>query len=290
VHDLLPISRALELIEARLREDVIVSEMAEAAGYSLYHFIRTFDQVVYHTPYNYLMRRRLSEAAYELTHSHRRVIDIALEYRFSNHETFTRAFKRLFEMQPTQWRELGLIPHQGLLPPLSLAYLEHIHKPSFQRPKLAEFPKRWIAGLMARMDEQPGEGEALWRSLGQILEKQLPMKDPANFFGVVSYLEGRTCEGFYLAGLEMHTLEPEAPHLVYRSMPTGQYICIAHNGPVETLPLTLMYLYHTWLPKASLQPAYPLEILALGEAPPWRGISPREIMLQLPVITKTTFY
>jgi len=283
VHDLLSIYRALELIETRLRDDVIASEMAMAAGYSLYHFIRTFDRVVHHTPYNYLMRRRLSEAAYELAHSHRRVIDIALDYRFGNHETFSRAFKRLFGVQPTQWRELGAIPHQGLMPPLSFAYLEHIHKPGFQKPKLAEFPSRWVAGLMTQMVGQPGEVEQLWRSLGRTLEMQPPAQDPASFFGVISYLEGLSGKGFYMAAVEMLSSDMDAPHLVYRSLPAGQYICMAHNGSVETLSLTLTYLYHTWLPKAGLQPACPLEILAFGEAPPWRGENSSEITILAPV-------
>lgn len=59
MRDLLAVYQAIQLIEARLRDGLSVSEMAAAAGYSLYHFIRVFNQVVWHTPYDYLMRRRL---------------------------------------------------------------------------------------------------------------------------------------------------------------------------------------------------------------------------------------
>ena len=270
MRDLLSIHHALELIEARLLDEVSVSEMAEAAGYSLYHFIRTFDQIVYHTPYNYLIRRRLSEAAHELICSTRRLIDIALDYRFGNPETFSRAFKRLFGMQPTQWRERGVLPHQGLMPPLSLAYLEHIHRSDFQKPELSEIPARYVTGLMARISGQPGEIEQLWRSLGRSLEMQPPMKSPASFFGVISYPEDSAAESFYLAAVETPALYWTATYLVNRILPEGKYVRMTHCGPAETLPLTLTYLYHTWLPRAGLQPSYPLEIMDFGETPPWR--------------------
>jgi len=283
VRDLLPIYHALELIETRLRNEVSVSEMAATAGYSLFHFIHTFDRVVYHTPYNYLVRRRLSEAAHELVSSDRRVIDIALDYRFGNPETFSRAFKRLFGMQPIQWRERGVIPHQELMPPFSLTYLEHIHQLGFPNPELYELPERNVAGLMAPIVGRPGEVEKLWLSLGRTLEMQHLLEAPANFFGVISYLEGSANECFYLAAMEMLSPGKAAPYLVYRTLPVGKYIRMTHYGLAETLPLTLMYLYHTWLPRAGLQPACSLEITALGERPPWRGKGPGEMVVLLPV-------
>ena len=36
------ICRALDFVEANLREEIAVADMADAAGYSLYHFCRTF--------------------------------------------------------------------------------------------------------------------------------------------------------------------------------------------------------------------------------------------------------
>ncbi len=58
--------RAVQYIEAHLQSETDIAQIAEAVGYSLFYFIRTFDQVVQHTPYDYLMRRRLTEAALTL--------------------------------------------------------------------------------------------------------------------------------------------------------------------------------------------------------------------------------
>ncbi len=129
---------AIEFVEEYLRDEISVGDIAASAGYSLYHFIRVFNQVVHHSPYDYLMRRRLSEAALELLSGDRRIIDISLDYCFQNHETFSRAFKRMFAMQPSQWRAKENRQNSLLLPCLTMEYLQHINGKSFLCPRLID--------------------------------------------------------------------------------------------------------------------------------------------------------
>ena len=75
--DVTPIDRAIDLIEGNLMAAVTVADMAAAAGYSLFHFSRTFNQATHHTPYDYLMRRRLSEAAQTLVRTDRKIKSVA---------------------------------------------------------------------------------------------------------------------------------------------------------------------------------------------------------------------
>ncbi|MFA6508442.1 MAG: AraC family transcriptional regulator [Treponemataceae bacterium] len=62
-------------IEGRWAEDLSVSALAAKAGYSLHHFSRIFAGVVGFPPKEYVLRRRVSEAARELTGGKRRVTD-----------------------------------------------------------------------------------------------------------------------------------------------------------------------------------------------------------------------
>ena len=103
---------SIEFIESRLQEEISVADIAVATGYSLYHFIRTFNQIVHHSPYDYLMRRRLSEAARELLTNDRRILDISLDFCFHSHETFSRAFRRMFAVTPSQWRARNEVRRQ----------------------------------------------------------------------------------------------------------------------------------------------------------------------------------
>ena len=98
------IGKALDFIEDNLEENIGVADMADAAGYSLYHFCRVFNSIVHHTPYDYLMRRRLSESARALVETDRKIIDVAFEYQFNSPETYSRAFKPL----SCNWRGIAL--------------------------------------------------------------------------------------------------------------------------------------------------------------------------------------
>lgn len=53
---------------------------------------------------SYYRRRRLIASGFEILHSDRKIIDIALESGFSSHESFTRAFHKLFGMSPSRFR------------------------------------------------------------------------------------------------------------------------------------------------------------------------------------------
>ena len=111
----------LDFIEGHLCIPITVGDIADAAGYSLFHFIRTFNKIVKHTPYDYLMRRRLSLAAMLLFETNERVLDIGLTCQFESHEGFTRAFGRVFGMPPIVWREIKTLDRR-LLMPASVSY------------------------------------------------------------------------------------------------------------------------------------------------------------------------
>ena len=162
---------AVEFIETHLKGPIRVADMAESVSYSLYHFCRTFNAVVRHTPYDYLMRRRLSESARELVQSDRKIIDIACDYEFNNPETYSRAFRRMFGMQPSQWRKRGLIEERRLIPRLSLAYLAHINRGNYLKPVLVEKEAFQVAGLMTLVEGDRAVTEKLWEILLQEIER-----------------------------------------------------------------------------------------------------------------------
>ena len=67
------ILRAVAYIERHLQDPLSVQDVAAATGYSLYHFSRTFNRAIGHSPYDYIVRRRLSESAKELVASDKRI-------------------------------------------------------------------------------------------------------------------------------------------------------------------------------------------------------------------------
>lgn len=94
------VQKVQEYIEKNICEPISLKDMAKAAGYSPWHTTRIFKELLGKSPFDYLRALRLSKAALILRDGHHRVIDVALDYVFSSHEGFSRAFAREFGVSP----------------------------------------------------------------------------------------------------------------------------------------------------------------------------------------------
>lgn len=105
------IQQSIDYIEARLSEELTLAGIAKAMFYSEYHFHRTFLYFIGDTVTSYVRKRRLSKAAELLTNSDLKVLDIALCCGFGSHEAFTRAFRKMYGILPTECRKQGYPPY-----------------------------------------------------------------------------------------------------------------------------------------------------------------------------------
>ncbi len=250
-------AQALDFIEAHLREDIAVGDVAAAVSYSVYHFCRTFSQVTHHTPYDYLMRRRLAEAARELLQTDRKIIELAYAYQFNNPETFSRAFKRVFDVQPNQFRKQGNLPQPGLMPRMTLAHLEQIAKGPYLKPVMVERDILQLAGVMTLVQTLAASPIDLW----QTFEAQRRALGEPAASGVYSLTVFPAHSGqpgiFYLLGVPATDLAALPAAWVTKVLPAQTYVRFSHRGFRCDLPLTLDYIFHTWLPQAARRLAAP---------------------------------
>ncbi len=100
-----------DVIEDHLCEPLTLAALTHGTGYSLWHAARMFEEITGVTPFAYLRRRRLSEAAARLAAGDSRVVDVAFDFVFDSHEGFTRAFARQFGLTPA-----GFMKHRPALP------------------------------------------------------------------------------------------------------------------------------------------------------------------------------
>jgi AraC-like DNA-binding protein len=96
--------RAKDLMDARYRDPLDVSEMARAAHLSRAHFSREFRRAFGETPHRYLLTRRLERAAALLRNTDRTVADICLTVGLRSVGSFTTSFGRSFGLSPTAYR------------------------------------------------------------------------------------------------------------------------------------------------------------------------------------------
>ena len=98
------LNEAIGYIEQNLTSDIDFKEVARIAYCSEYHFQRMFSYLAGVSLSEYIRRRRLSSAAFELINSNMRILDIAIKYGYSSPDSFTRAFQSLHGISPSEAR------------------------------------------------------------------------------------------------------------------------------------------------------------------------------------------
>jgi len=112
----------LDWIEHHLDAQISPRDIADEAGYSLWHFSRLFLSEVGMTPARYVTRRRLAHALWAISQGES-VTNAALRYGFDTHAGFYKAFCREYGCPPTEY----LRAHRAQKPrPLRLAEEEYL--------------------------------------------------------------------------------------------------------------------------------------------------------------------
>jgi len=100
-------NQALDYIEKNLTEDIHHEDLARIVSCSAYEFSRIFSFMSGTTVSEYIRRRRLSKAAFDIQKGREKILDIALKYRYESPASFARAFKELHGTAPLSARKSG---------------------------------------------------------------------------------------------------------------------------------------------------------------------------------------
>ena len=96
---------ALEYIEVHLRDEIKTEDIASACFCSKSTLEKLFRSVHNISVHEYIVRRRMTLAAKKLsTQPQLPILDIAVEYGYSTHESFARAFEQVWNCRPSEFR------------------------------------------------------------------------------------------------------------------------------------------------------------------------------------------
>jgi AraC family transcriptional regulator len=100
--------RVLDYMTAHLEDDIRLEDLADAACFSPFHFVRVFANTMGVPPHRYLSRLRLERAKTLLSLGVMPIAEIALVSCFSSQSNFTRAFVRATGLTPWEYRRQSL--------------------------------------------------------------------------------------------------------------------------------------------------------------------------------------
>lgn len=101
------LSNAISYIEDNLEKDISYDEIAHVGCCSTYYFQRIFSYVTGSSLSEYIRRRRMTQAAFELQRTNQKVIDIAFKYGYSSPTSFNRAFQSVHGIAPFEAKKIG---------------------------------------------------------------------------------------------------------------------------------------------------------------------------------------
>ena len=96
----------IDWVEANLQEDPTLEKMSDYVGYSSFYCSAKFHEILGVSFKEYVLRRRLTQAAFDLRETDHKIIDIAIKYGFSSNEAFSRAFNKIYGYSPSRFRKV----------------------------------------------------------------------------------------------------------------------------------------------------------------------------------------
>lgn len=271
------VQATLESIEGSLKESIDIGRLADVAHLSPYYYQKLFHRLVGKSVMEYVKLRRLARVADRLGLDGGKILDLALEYGFQNHETMTRSFKETYGMTPEAYRSNPVFLSHFIVPDLSLKYrlidegVPLVSNGIVLEVKHAAMEKGTLfagASVQNPVNDTPGVdllGE-LWRQYHTSFGSSIPRRvEGGRETGISS--PGNTPGCFtYFTGAEVHEhsdewLRDAGDGLTHenRELPVGEYVVCTfsaenfHSLTTMALNKAIGYLFETWIPAHRLQ-------------------------------------
>jgi AraC family transcriptional regulator len=186
------------------------------------------------TPKQYTLRLRLERGALRLILLDESILNIAMDCGFSNHETFSRAFRRHFHVSPQEFRSTGRLPQSsGHEVPHAAPAAESV---SLSRTVVRSLQSMSVAFIRhtGPYDQVPAQN---WDRLTDwARRRRLP--EPYVLLGIAWDAPGITQPGNLRFDAAIRVAEPfRSERLVgYQKFDGGLFAFTTNVGPFDSLP------------------------------------------------------
>jgi len=244
------IHRVCDYIHQHLDDELSLNILSDVACYSKFHFHRLFIAHVGVSVVKFAQFARFKRAAYRLAfETEKRVTDIALEAGFETSEAFYRAFKRTFNISPSQFRNEPNWPYFNAQFNFQVPNL----KVKNMKVEIVEFSPQTVAMLT-----HIGPVNNLLNTAAQFIAwrketKRSPVKT-SKTFGIAYNDPAVTEEGKFKFGFAGSIDKPIAENkygVVNGKIPGGRCAVIRHFGSHDKIGDTVYYLYTQWLAQSN---------------------------------------
>lgn len=245
------LQNAITFIEENLDNSISLTDVSKAAFSSLSYFHRIFYFMTGITVKEYIRKRRLSKAAYQLHCSKLAITDIAFNAGYETLESFTRAFKKHFDVSPRAFRQtnqehvlfekldiIGKYAHETPLPLDFALNMEYVL-----------YKESHIQGCQIHTTLEGGQQALdICHFANEILSKNTLLEyfdvKQSPIFGIYTNMTDESEFDYTIGCLKQSCIKPTNA-LVSHTIPTSQYAKFSLNR-IDRIKEAWHYIYGTW--------------------------------------------
>ena len=243
------LSKAIEYIENHLEQEISFDEAARIASCSTYYFQRIFSYVAGISLAEYIRRRRMTQAAFELQRTDKKVLEIASKYGYASPTSFNRAFQSVHGISPVAAKQKGAV----LNPSPPIRFSVKVSGGSAMSYHIIEKPAFHIVGirmnLVDDMEENQKNVPLFWeqalndRRFSELCE--LNNAAPNGILGISVYENPENI--FYYIATSSTNKAPDG--ICEYEIPASTWVVFENDGYFkENVQSVFRRLYTEWLP------------------------------------------
>lgn len=260
----------IDYIEANLDNEITLAQVAHSAHMSQWHYQRIFKALTNETLKTYIRSRRLANALDKLLDPSKRIIEIAIEAGFESQESFTRAFKKVYDMTPHAYRTLANKNLFVRKAQFDATYLKNINQNISLEPEIYRQPKLSLIGFRTVFYSVDSEKNNIAQTLPPLWDRFLQSlletngRIPDMCYGIIQQTPEKTDQLEYFAATDISAVEQIPEGAVHVEVPETTYAKFACQGPVLTLNDAVNYIYSSWLLQAEWRHTFGADIEFYG--------------------------
>ncbi len=266
------IQTGIDFIEANLDSKFTLADVAKAANMSQWHYQRIFKALTNETLKFYIRSRRIANSLDSLLNTEQTILDIAIDSGFESHESYTRAFQKMFAMSPSDYRKKSkksLILHK---PQIDTKYLDNLTHNICLEPNIIQLPKRHYVGIKTTIFGVESEKNNLSEKVPQLWESFVPRMTSISSmvsdfaYGLIQQVYEPEEQLEYVACVEVDNIESIPDSMVAITLEAQKYAQFTHKGfvDVDNLNETINYIYSNWLLNSDMHHTYQPDLEIYG--------------------------
>ncbi|MEI5906879.1 AraC family transcriptional regulator [Bacillus spongiae] len=243
----------IDYIEENIHQEINLTIVAKKAYSSTYHFQRMFHMLTGYTVAEYIRKRRLTLAAQELTNTNTKVIDIAFKYRYDNPENFSRAFRKVHGIAPSQVRvsECTLVAFPRIHFHLSMTGEKQVNYQILKKEKFNVVGKG-ITVPIIKGDSRVYVNK-FWEQIKDegVAKELYHLTGETTLFGVIMDIDLHKEEFHYFIGVKTEYVYPKYDS---REIPAARWAVFeTNNSSTKDMEQVWERIYTEWFPSTGYE-------------------------------------